>query len=132
MNVARMRYAWLTLPALLLLATLALLPGRAGAQQGDEPNVHPAVHTYADLYPGRDVPVIVQSDDPTLPAWVAEHGGTVLRSFDDIGGFQAELPAALVDTIDFTDRAEWVSLDAPMAASRLETVYPWAAGAVPA
>src|SRR3990170_4461748 len=138
MVTKRKRYAWLGLAAL-LLALAAMLPATAGADDGDEQNVHPAVDVYAELFPGERVPVIVQSEDPTLVRWVVDHGGTVERQFDIVGGFEAEMPIEAVRTLDFTDRADWVSLNAPMAisdrpeggadASRLATVYPSAVDA---
>jgi serine protease AprX len=141
MATVRRRYAWLGLVTL-LLALAAMLPATAGADEGDEQNVHPAVDVYAELFPGDRVPVIVQSEDPTLVRWVTDHGGTVVRQFDIVGGFEAEMPIEAVRTLDFTDRADWISLNAPMMTSdrpqrgvdvsRLATVYPAAAGAVPA
>ncbi|MCH8000030.1 MAG: S8 family serine peptidase, partial [Chloroflexi bacterium] len=141
MTSRRGKYAWLSLLAL-LLALAVLLPATAVAEEGEEQNVHPAVNLFADLFPGQDVPVIVSSDDASLPLWVTEHGGTVISEFDIIGGFQAEVPIAAIRTLDFTDSVSWISLDAPMMASgrgndevdasRLETVYPFAAGAVSA
>ena len=123
----------------LLLALAAMLPATAGADEGDEQNVHPAVDVYAELFPGERVPVIVQSEDPTLVRWVTDHGGTVERQFDLVGGFEAEMPIEAVRALDFTDRADWISLNAPMMtsdrpergldASRLATVYPSAVGA---
>jgi len=131
------RYAWLGL-AVVLLALAAMLPSTAAAE-GSEPNVHPAVEVYAELFPGERVPVIVQSEDPSVVRWVTEHGGTVTREFDIVGGFEAEVPIEAVRSLDFTDRADWISLDAPLATSdrpereadvsRLATVYPAAAGA---
>jgi serine protease AprX len=139
MIIKRGKYAWLSLLAL-LLALAVLLPATAVAEEGEEQNVHPAVDLFADLFPGQDVPVIVSSDDASLPLWVIGHGGTVISEFDIIGGFQAEMPIAAIRTLDFTDGANWISLDAPMMvsgrgndevdASRLATVYPFAAGAV--
>jgi len=135
------RYGWLGLAAL-ILALAAMLPATAGADEGDEQNVHPAVDVYAELFPGDRVPVIVQSEDPALPAWVADHGGIVVREFGIVGGFEAEMPIEAVRSLDFADRADWISLDAPVVTSgrpdervdvsRLATVYPAAAGAVPA
>ncbi|HLA19562.1 MAG TPA: hypothetical protein VJ253_09615, partial [Dehalococcoidia bacterium] len=84
MDTKRKRYVWLGLAAL-LLALAAMLPATAGAE-GDEPNVHPAVDLYAELFPGERVPVIVQSEDPNLVRWVTDHGGTVERQFDIVGG----------------------------------------------
>ena len=59
-----------------------------------------------------------------------------------MGGFQAEMPIEAVEALDYADRAEWISLDAPLTTSRrgndtvdasaLATVYPFAANAVPA
>ena len=141
MIIRRGKYAWLSLLAL-LLALAVLLPATASAEEGEEQNVHPAGDLFADLFPGQDVPVIVSSDDASLPLWVVGHGGTVISEFDIIGGFQAEMPIAAIRTLDFTDGADWISLDAPMTtsrrggdeidASRLKTVYPFAAGAVSA
>ena len=140
MIIKRGKYAWLSLVAL-LLALAVLLPGTAVAEEGEEQNVHPAVDLYAELFPGENIPVIVSSDDVGLPAWVVGHGGTVISEFDIIGGFQAEMPIEAIRTLDFTDGAFWISLDAPMAtsrrggdevdASKLATVYPFSAGAVP-
>lgn len=133
------KYAWLIMTALLALA--ALLPATASAQHGDRPDVHPAVDLFAELFPGQSVPVIVQSDDASLPDWVAASGGTVLRQFDLVGGFQAEMSIEAVRALDFSDRATWISLDAPLSTSgrddqvdtsRLATAYPFAANAVPA
>src|SRR3990172_9806926 len=98
----RIRYAWLGLVAL-LLALAAVLPATARADKGDEQNVHPAVDVYAELFPGERVPVIIQSEDPALPAWVTGHGGTVLREFDIVGGFDAEMPIEAVRSLDFSD-----------------------------
>jgi serine protease AprX len=133
-----MRYVWPGLVAL-LLALAALLPSTAGAAEGEEPNVHPAVDLYAELFPGERVPVIVQSDDPGLARWVTDHGGVVTREFDIVGGFEAEMPIEAVRSLDFNDSADWISLDAPVVTSdrpddrldlsRLATVYPAAAGA---
>ncbi|MDP2673609.1 MAG: S8 family peptidase [Dehalococcoidia bacterium] len=138
MLTGRIRYGWLGLVAL-LLALAAMLPSAAGADEGDEQNVHPAVDVYAELFPGERVPVIVQSEDPTLVRWVTDHGGTVERRFDLLGGFEAEMPIEAVRALDFTDRADWISLNAPMMtsdrpergldASHLATVYPSAVGA---
>lgn len=135
------KYGWLAL-ASLLLAAAALLPTTAGAEEGARQDVHPAVDTYAELFPGEKIPVIVQSDDPDLARWVGEHGGTVTQELDIVGGFQAEMPIEAVKALDYADRAEWISLDAPLTASRrgsdkvnasaLSTVYPFAANAVPA
>ena len=132
MATVRRRYAWLGL--VMLLALAAMLPATAGADEGDEQNVHPAIDVYAELFPGDRVPVIVQSEDPTLVRWVTDHGGTVVRQFDIVGGFEAEMPIEAVRTLDFTDRADWISLNAPMMTSdrpqrgvdvsRLATVYP--------
>ena len=140
MIIRRGKYAWLSLLAL-LLALAVLLPATATAEEGEQQNVHPAVDLFADLFPGQDVPVIVSSDDASLPLWVIGHGGTVIREFDIIGGFQAEMPIAAIRTLDFTDGANWISLDAPMMISgrgnnevdafSLATVYPFVAGAVP-
>ena len=126
----------------LLLALAALLPAPASAKEGARQDVHPAVDVYAELFPGEKVPVIVQSNDPELAGWVGEHGGAVIQEFDIVGGFQAEMPIELVEALDFADRAEWISLDAPLMTSRrgddeidtsrLATVYPLAANAVPA
>jgi len=137
----RRKYGWLVL-APLLLALAALMPTTAGAHEGARQDVHPAVDVYAELFPGEAIPVIVQSDDPELAQWVGEHGGTVIQEFDIVGGFQAEMPVELVTALDFADRAEWISLDAPLMASHrggdekdasgLATVYPFAANAVPA
>ena len=137
MLTGRIRYGWLGLVAL-LLALAAMLPSAAGAD-GDEQNVHPAVDVYAELFPGERVPVIVQSEDPNLVRWVTDHGGTVERQFDIIGGFEAEMPIEAVRALDLTDGAGWISLNAPMQtsdrpeggvdASRLTTVYPSAVGA---
>src|SRR3990172_6911531 len=138
MATVRRRYAWLGL-ATLVLALAAMLPATAGADEGDEQNVHPAVDVYAELFPGDRVPVIVQSEDPTLAGWVTDHGGTVVRQFDIVGGFEAEMPIEAVRSLDFTDRADWISLDAPVVtsdrphrgvdSSHLESVYPAATGA---
>ena len=138
MDTKRKRYVWLGLAAL-LLALAAMLPATAGADEGDEQNVHPAVDVYAELFPGDRVPVIVQSEDPALAGWVTDHGGTVVRQFDIVGGFEAEMPIEAVRSLDFTDRADWISLDAPVVTSdrpddridvsRLATVYPAATGA---
>lgn len=127
---------------LLLLALAALVPGTAGAQEGSRQDVHPAVDVYAELFPGDNIPVIVQSDDSDLPQWVVDHGGTVLQQFDIVSGFQAEMPIEAVWALDFSDRADWISLDAPLMpsdrggddvdASGLATAYPFAANAVPA
>ncbi len=137
----RKRYGWAVLIPL-LLALAALLPTAAGAQEGARQDVHPAVDVYAELFPGEKIPVIVQSDDPDLARWVGEHGGTVIQEFDIVDGFQAEMPIEAVRALDFADRAEWISLDAPLMASRrgsdevdasaLATAYPFAANAVPA
>ncbi len=141
MVTKRRRYVWLGLVTL-LLALAAMLPATAGADEGHEQNVHPAVDAYAELFPGDRVPVIVQSEDPTLVRWVTDHGGTVVREFDIVGGFEAEMPIEAVRSLDFTDSADWISLNAPMTTSdrpddridvsRLVTVYPAAAGAPPA
>ena len=141
MVTIRKRYMWLGLVALLLVLA-AMLPATAGADEGDEQNVHPAVDVYAELFPGDRVPVIVQSEDPNLVRWVTDHGGTVERQFDIVGGFEAEMPIEAVRALDFTDGADWISLNAPMQtsdrpergldASRLTTVYPSAVGAPPA
>jgi serine protease AprX len=135
------KYSWLALVAL-LLALVTLLPTAASAKEGARQDVHPAVDTYAELFPGQNIPVIVQSDDPELARWVGSHGGTVIQEFDIVGGFQAEIPIEVVRALDFTDRAEWISLDAPLMTSHrhsdevdssaLATVYPFAANAVPA
>ena len=137
----RRKYGWLVL-APLLLALAALLPTTAGAKEGARQDVHPAVDVYAELFPGENIPVIVQSDDPELARWVGEHGGAVIQEFDIVGGFQAEMPIEAVRALDFADRAEWISLDAPLTASHrggdevdtsaLATVYPLAANAIPA
>lgn len=137
----RKKYGWLLLVPL-LLALAALLPTTARAEEGARPDVHPAVDVYAEVFPGERIPVIVQSDDPEVARWVAEQGGTVLREFYIVRGFQAEMPIELVRALDFADRAEWISLDAPLTASHrgsdvvdastLATVYPFAANAVPA
>jgi len=134
----RRRYVWLGLAAL-LLALAAMLPATADAEEGDEQNVHPAVDVYAELFPGESVPVIVQSEDPNLVRWVTDHGGTVTRQFDIVGGFEAEMPIEAVRALDFADGADWISLNAPMMtsdrpergmdASHLTTVYPPAVGA---
>ncbi len=136
----RRTYAWLILPAL-LLALATLLPATAGAE-GEQQNVHPAVDLHAELFPGESIPVIVQSVDADLPSWVEEHGGIVVREFDIVGGFQAEMPIEAIRMLDFSDRADWISLDAPLITSRrgdddidtsrLATVYPFSANAVPA
>ncbi|TEU00292.1 MAG: hypothetical protein E3J29_01980 [Dehalococcoidia bacterium] len=136
----RGKYGWLVLVPLLALA--ALLPATAGAKEGARQDVHPAVDVYAELFPGENIPVIVQSDDAELAQWVGEHGGTVIQEFDIVGGFQAEMPIEAVRALDFADRATWISLDAPLMTSRrggdevdasaLATVYPLAANAVPA
>src|SRR3990172_10100170 len=141
MGRKKRRYGWLGLAAL-ILARAAMLPATAGADEGDEQNVPPAVDVYAELFPGDRVPVIVQSEDPPLVRWVTDHGGTVVRQFDIVGGFEAEMPIEAVRTLDFTDRADWISLNAPVMTSdrpddgidvsRLATVYPAAAGAPPA
>src|SRR3972149_1513327 len=112
----RRRYAGLGLVTL-LLALAAMLPATAGADEGDEQNVHPAVDVYAELFPGDRVPVIVQSEAPALVRWVADHGGTVERQFDIVGGFEAEMPIEAVRALDFTDGADWISLNAPMTTS---------------
>jgi serine protease AprX len=135
------KYGWLAL-ASVLLAMAALLPTKASAEKGARNDVHPAVDTYAELFPGEKVPVIVQSDDPDLAGWVEKHGGTVVRKFDIVDGFQAEMPIEAVRALDFSDRAKWISLDAPLTtsprasdgvdASALATVYPFAADAVAA
>lgn len=144
----RRKYSWLVL-APLLVALVALLPATAGAKEGARQDVHPAVDVYAEMFPGEKIPVIVQSDDPELASWVKKHGGTVIQEYDIVGGFQAEMPVEAVRAVDFTDRAEWISLDAPLMTShrghnknhkknnktnnsRLATVYPSAANAVPA
>jgi serine protease AprX len=137
----RTKYGWLVL-VLVLLALAALSPTTAGAREGSRQDVHPAVDVYAELFPGENIPVIVQADDPELARWVGEHGGTVIQEFDIVGGFQAEMPVELVQALDLADRAEWISLDAPLMTShwggdevdtsRLVTVYPFAANAVPA
>jgi serine protease AprX len=136
----RRKYGWLILVPL-LLALAALSPSTAGATEGARQDVHPAVDVYAELFPGEKIPVIVQSDDPDLAGWVEEHGGTIIQEFDIVGGFQAEMPIELVEALDFADRAEWISLDAPLMtshrgedeidASGLATVYPFATNAVP-
>ena len=149
----RRPYAWPMLPAL-LLALVALLPATAAAE-GERRDVHPAVNLHAELFPGESIPVIVQSGDPALPSWVKEHGGAVVREFDIVDGFQAEMPIEAIRALDFSDKADWISLDAPLVAShrdgdedddeadrdddgdetdasRLVTVYPFAANAVPA
>ena len=123
-----------------LLALVALLPTAAAADDGAQKDVHPAVDVYAELYPGENVPVIIQSDDPDLPQWVAERGGEVVQEFDIVGGFQAEMPIEALRALDFSDRADWISLDAPLTTSRrggdhmdsspLKTAYPFAANAV--
>ena len=138
MVTKRKRYLWLGLAAL-LLALAVLLPSSARADEGDEPNVHPAVNVYAELFPGERVPVIVQSEDPNLVRWVTDHGGTVDRQFDIVGAFEAEMPIEAVRALDFSDGAGWVSLNAPMMtsdrpergldASRLTTAYPSDVGA---
>jgi serine protease AprX len=137
----RRKYAWLAL-APLLVALAALLPATADAEEGKRQDVHPAVDVYAELFPGESIPVIVQSDDPDLAGWVEEHGGTIIEEFDIVGGFQAEMPIELIEALDFADRAEWISFDAPLMtshqgddvidASGLATVYPFTANAVPA
>ena len=146
----RRKYGWFALVPL-LLALVALLPATASAKEGARQDVHPAVDVYAELFPGEKIPVIVQSDDPELAGWVGEHGGTVIQEFDIVDGFQAEMPIEVVEALDFADRAEWISLDAPLMASdrdeddrdsdrhddevdasALATVYPFAANAVPA
>ncbi len=141
MNIKHRSYVWLMLAAL-LLALAALLPTAASAETGERDDVHPAVDVFAELFPGEKIPVIVQWDDPALAEWVEEHGGTVVREFNLVGAFQAEMPAEAVRTLDFSDRADWISLDAPLMtsgrggdevdATRLETVYPFAANSVPA
>ncbi len=139
----RATYSWLVL-TLLLLALAALLPAAAGAREGRRPDVHPAVDVYGELFPDKDIPVIVQSDDASLPGWVEQHGGTVVRRFDIVGAFQAEMPLEAVRVLDFSDRADWISLDAPLATSDRDdddgedassgpaTAYPFAANAFPA
>jgi serine protease AprX len=139
-NVRRMRL-WLVLTPL-LLALMALLPSTAAAEGGARQDVHPAVDVYADLFPGEGIPVIVQSDDADLSQWVVERGGTIIQEFDIVDGFQAEMPIEIVEALDLSDRAEWISLDAPLVTSRrggdepdpsrLATTYPFAANAVPA
>src|SRR3990172_259402 len=139
-NKGRMRL-WLIITPILLALT-ALLPKMADAEGGATQDVHPAVDVYADLFPGEKIPVIVQSDDAGLPQWVVERGGDVLHEFDIVGGFQAEIPIEMVGALDLSDRADWISLDAPLMTSRrggddvdpsrLATAYQFAANAVPA
>ena len=68
MVTKRRRYAWLGLVTL-LLALAAMLPATAGADEGDEQNVHPAVDVYAELFPGDRVPVITNSVTPVSTPW---------------------------------------------------------------
>src|SRR3972149_11215882 len=105
MATVRRRYAWLGLVTL-LLALAAMLPATAGAGEGDEQNVHPAVDVYAELFPGDRVPVIVQSEDPTLVRWVTDHGGTGGRQFDIVGGFGAPMPVEAGRALRLTHRGE--------------------------
>ncbi|MBI1886412.1 MAG: S8 family peptidase [Chloroflexi bacterium] len=136
-----------------LLVFLALLlvqafgaAGIAGADSNDDVpgRLHPAVRVFAEQHPGEQVPVIVQSrgDLTLIEDSLRAAGGRHVQRLEIIDGFAAWVTFEQAQELARPPDVAWVSLNAvtvpthrPGEAfdySRLATVYPAAANAVPA
>ncbi len=119
-----------------LIAIIALSSGGISAAE----NVHGAVYDWARANPGRDVPILVQTDGDSdaVADFIRSSGGTVQRQFQIIPAIEADVSPAFVSTLAGHSDVAWVSLDAPVVSTgggdpvdtkNLATAYPYAVNA---
>ncbi len=111
----------------------------ADAAANEPAEMHPGIEAFTDTHPGAPIPVIFRTggDAGALAGEVAAEGATDISSLDIIGGVAATVTAEELSRLSYDNDVDWIALDAPMAstsrggfdASKLDTVYPFAAGA---
>ena len=115
-NKAKRRPRWLAFALAGALVTVIAL--NIGGTSADD-NVDGAVYDWAWANPGRDVPVLVQTDGDTetVAEFIDSSGGTVQSESPVIPAVEADVSADFVSTLSDHPDVVSISLDAPVAPS---------------
>lgn len=128
----------LALMLILLLLSLTLSTALAsGKPEASSSALHPVLSALARTHPNQRVPVIVMKAKPEVDgrAVARAAGGAMGENFAFIQSFSMTLPARVLPVLAATPGVRYIAPDAPMVATaistkRLQTVYPFASGAV--
>ena len=107
---------WLRSPVAALAVALVAVLALGGASYSAPDNVHGAVYAWAEANPGKDVPVLVQTNghSETVAQFIDASGGAVQRQFQIIPAVEADISSAFVSTLASHPDVNWISLDAPV------------------
>ena len=115
--------------ATLLLAGVLAVPSLLGAQASAGPtaagNTQPQLARIAAQKPDSLVSVIVQMTDKGahVEGAVKSLGGSVTKDLHIINAFAASIPGKAVEKLAATPGVRWISLDAPVAQSTVDSVF---------
>ncbi len=107
---------WRWLPALALVAILAVPPASATVARAQSLKAQPVLLQLAAARPGATVTVIVQATGSTTSAQELVHalGGKVGVLLPIINGFSATIRARMLPKLAGAASVRWVSTDAPV------------------